>query len=313
MKPVAPVAGSRRRLLKAGAALLAVAAGGRLAAAPRGEAALEPLFAIPGARLVTRVDIGGNAMPGDVGQYVPLVFPVAAAASFNDIYIADAGVSRLYRYDRALDAMAVMPEPRIGTTTRLQAGPDGSIYVLDTFASEIRRYTRGGRPLPSLQPRLGTSRYAAFAVDPLNAKVYAVDSAHLTIDEIQPLGQLSIQYQRLGEAGPIATDGRGLFVADASCGCVVEWIEGRAGRRFGAGKLRRALSLAIDDRHRIYAVDAFDRSIALVHEEGVESLSPASLGLLMPESISTAAPGMILVADGAGHRVAAFRRGRRPR
>lgn len=313
MRLVDPVAGSRRRLLQAGAGLLAALCTGCAGAAPRRSAApLEPLFAIAGARLVTRVDIGGNAMPGDVGQYVPLVFPVAAAASFNDIYIADAGVSRLYRYDRALDAMAVMPEPRIGAATRLQTGPDGSIYVLDTFASEIRRYTRGGQPLPSLQPRLGTSRYAAFAVDPLNAKVYAVDSAHLTIDEIQPLGQLSIEYRRLGEAGPIAADGRGLFVADASCGCVVEWIEGRPGRRFGAGKLRRPLSLAVDDRRRIYAIDAFDRSIALVHEEGVESLSPASLGLLMPESISAAA-GMILVADGAGHRVAAFRRGGRPR
>lgn len=301
-------------MLKAGLALLAAAGSGCLAESPRrAEAALEPMFVVSGGRLITRVDIGGNAMPSDLGQYVPLVFPVAAAASFNDIYIADAGVSRLYRYDRALDAMAVMPEPRIGTTTRLQTGPDGSIYVLDTFASEIRRYTRGGRPLPSMQPRLGTSRYAAFAIDPLNAKVYAVDSAHLTIDEIQPLGNFAIELQRLGQAGPIAADGRGLFVADASCGCVVEWIEGRAGRRFGAGMLRRPLSLAIDDRHRIYAVDAFDRSIALVHEEGVESLSPASLGLLMPESIATAPPGMILVADGAGHRVAAFRRGRRSR
>lgn len=312
MRPVDPAAGSRRRALKAGLALLAAAGSGCLADTPRrAEAALEPLFVVSGGRLITRVDIGGNAMPGDLGQYVPLVFPVAAVASFNDIYIADAGVSRLYRYDRALDALAVMPEPRIGTATRLQTGPDGSIYVLDPFASEIRRYTRGGRPLPSLPPRLGTSRYAAFAVDPLTGKVYAVDSAHLFVDEIQPLGQLSIEFERLGEAGPVAADGRGLFVADVSCGCVVEWVGGRAGRRFGAGKLHRPLALAVDDRHQIYAVGA-DRSIALVHEEGVEFIAPAALGLQMPESIATA-PGMILVADGAGHRVAAFRRGRRSR
>jgi len=290
---------------------MAAASSGCLAATPRrGEAVLEPLFSISGARLISRTDVGGNAMPGDLAQYVPLAFPVAAAASFNDIYIADAGAARLYRYDRALDAMAVMPEPRVTATTRLQAGPDGSIYVLDTFASEIRRYTRGGQALPALRPRLGTSRYANFAVDPLNAKVYAVDSAHLSIDEIQPLGQLSIEYQRLGTAGPIATDGRGLFVADARCGCVVEWIDGRAGRRFGGGKLQLPLSLAVGERHQIYAVAGSDRSIVLVHEEGVEPLSPASLGLLMPESIA-AAQGMVLVADGAGHRVAAFRPGTR--
>lgn len=311
MKPAAPDAGSRRRLLQAGAGLLAAACTGCIAAPRRrGDALLEPLFTLTGARLVTRMDVAGGAPPGAIGASVPLLFPVAVAASFGDIYIADAGASRLYRYDRSLDAMAVMPEARVGAATRLQAGPDGSIYVLDPFASEIRRYTRGGQQLPSLRPRQITSRYGSFAVDPLTGKTYAVDSAHLAIDEIQPLGIPAIEFQRLDEAGPIATDGRGLYVGSARCGCIVEWIQGRRGRRFGAGKLRLPVSIAVDGP-RVFALDGADRSVVLAHEEGIESMSPAALGMLAPESLA-AANGMILVADGAGRRVTAFRPGSRP-
>ena len=308
MKPVVRGAGNRRGALKAAALLLAaLCAGCSGATHRREEALLEPLFSIAGARLITHMDVAGGTTHEALGAYVQLVFPVAVAASFNDVYIADAGTARLYRYDRALDAMAVMPSPRIGPATRLQAGADGSIYVLDPFASEIHRYSRGGQTLPSLHPRQSTSRYSSFALDALTGKAYALDSAHLAIDEIQPMGQLSLQFQRLEEAGPVATDGRGLFVGSARCGCIVEWIQGRQGRRFGAGKIRQPLSIALNGPN-VFVLDGFDRSIVLAHEEGVEKMSAASLGLLMPESL-TATDGMILVADGAGRRVTAFRPG----
>lgn len=312
MKPVARDAGSRRGLLKAACLLMAACMSFAFGADSRRDPILEPLFSIAGARLITRVDVAGGAAVDSIGAYLPLVFPVAVAASFNDVYIADAGTARLYRYDRALDAMAIMPATNINRGTKLQAGADGSIYVLDSFASEIRRYTRGGTQLPFLRPRQATSRYSSFVVDSLTGMAYAVDSAHLVIDEIQPLGQIALNFQHLDEAGPIAADGRGLFVASARCGCVIEWIQGRQGRRFGAGKLRQPRSIAIDGPN-ILVLDGFDRGIALVHEDGIDAMSPTSLGLTAPESLA-AAGGMILVADGAGHRVAAFRvRSRRPR
>lgn len=309
MKPVAQVAGSRRRALKAGAGLLAALCGGCVAATPRrSHGLLEPVFSIPGGRLITRMDAAGGARPDALGAYVPLIFPVAVAAAFGDIYIADAGASRLYRYDRSLDAMAVMPNVVVGAATRLQTGPDGSIYVLDPFTSDIRRYSRGGQPLPSLRGRQVTSRYSDFAVDPLSGRVYAVDSAHLCIDEIHPVGLVAIEMQRIEEAGPIATDGRGIFLGGTRCACVAEWIRGRQGRRFSAGSLRQPKAIALEG-NQIFAIDAFDRSIARLHEEAIEQATPASLGLVAPESL-TIAGGIVHVADGAGHRVSLFRPGR---
>jgi hypothetical protein len=308
---VAPDAGSGRSRRKTAATLLIallVAVCTACTGTPghrRDDGPLQPLFSIAGARLIARMDSAGGATFDAIGQYVPLVFPVAVAASLNDIYIADAGASRLYRYDRTLDAMAVLPETRINASTRLQAGADGSVYVLDTFSSEIRRYSRGGQLLPGLHPRLVTSRYSSFTLDPATGKAYVVDSAHLVIDEIQPLGQFSVDLQRLDEAGPIATNGQALFVANSRCGCIVEWLRGRPGRIFGAGQLHQPLSIAVAGL-QLYAIDGATRSIALVHEEGVDSLAAAPLGLLMPETLATA-NGMLLVADGAGHRVVAFR------
>ncbi len=309
MRPVDLAAGSRRGLFKAGVALLlALSLCSACVSSPvqrQSNGPLQPLFNIGGARLITRMDIAGGAAPDSLGPYVPLVFPVAVATSFNDIYIADAGAGRLYRYDRAMDAMAVIPEAQINASTRLQTGADGSIYVLDTFNSEIRRYSRGGQMLPAMRPRLITSRYSNFALDPMTGKAYVVDSAHLVIDEIQPLGQLSLEFLRVDEAGPIASNGRALFVTNARCGCIIEWLNGRAGRRFGAGKLHLPLSIAVDGP-QVYAIAGTDRSINLVHEEGIDSIAPASLGLLLPESL-TVGNGLLLVADGAGRRVAAFR------
>jgi hypothetical protein len=55
----------------------------------------------------------------------------------------------------------------------------------------------------------------------------------------------------------------------------------------------------------LWALDRTRRGVALVHEEGVEFLSPASLGLLQPEALA-GTPGQLWVADSAGRRVAAF-------
>lgn len=296
---------SRRRWLLAAGALLAGLGSGCSAAAPRRKNAwLAPGFSFNGARLITRMDGGGNALPQDIGAWLPLIFPVAVAPSQLDIYVADAGSGQLLRYDRMLDAVAIMPAVRVTHTTRIRAGVDGSVYVLENGIGEIRRYTRGGRPLPSLLPQRATSRYVDFAVDQISGISYAVDSAYSSIDEIQPLGKIAIELQRVDEPGPIASDGRSLYIAGSRCGCVTQFIGGRAARRFGAGKLRQPRAL-VHAGDRLWALDSAERGVLLVHEEGVELMSPASLGLLQPEGIA-GAQGQLWVADAAGRRIVAF-------
>ncbi|HEY6898970.1 MAG TPA: hypothetical protein VI279_17050 [Rhodocyclaceae bacterium] len=309
MKPVDRAAGSRRAFLRAGLVGLAgfCAACASNARQP-GKRLLEPVFSIGGGRQVARMDVAGGVRPDAIGGYIPFIFPVAVAAHANgDIFIADAGASRLYRYDRGLDALITLPEKHIGITTRLQIGPDGSVYVLDGTGAEIRRYSRIGQRLTLMQPRLPAGHYSEFAVDPLSGKVYAVDSSNLSIDEIHPLGQASIDLQRIDEPGPIASDGRSVWVAGSLCRCVTEWTYGRKGRVLAAGQLQSPRAITLLDG-RLFAIDGVDRVVAYVHEQGVERLVPSSLGLMLPEGLH-AAQGLLFVADGAGRRVSAFRPG----
>lgn len=293
---------NRRRWLAAAGAL---AAGTAWPAAPRpGNKWLLPAFSFNGARLMRRVDAGGSPLPQDVGDWLPLIFPVAVAATPLDVYVADAGSGQLLRYDRGFDAVAVMPNVRVTPTARIRAGADGSVYVLDDAMPGIRRFTRGGAALPALLPQRVGGRYLDFVVDRVSGRTYAVDSAYLSIDEIQPLGNIAIEFQRVDDPGPLASDGRSLYVAGGRCACVTRFINGRAVQRLGAGKLRMARAL-VHEGGELWAIDRAERGVALVHEEGVDFMSPASLGLLQAEGLA-GAQGQLWVADPAARRVAAF-------
>lgn len=307
MKPAAPDVSKRRRWLKAAALVLTPFAFGCAGGdAVRAQVRLPFLRVggIVGGRLVSQTDAGGAPQPGSIGPVVYFIFPVAVAASAIDVFVADAGAGRIFRYDRALETMTALPGMGAGPGTRLQTGPDGSIYVLDPVVGEIRRYSRAGRPLPSLLPRLPSSRYSDFAIDPLTASAYAVDFLNRGIDEIHPLGRVAMHQMRIEQPGPLASDGRSLFVGDAGCGCVVEWRDGRSIRSYGAGTLRQLKAIAVD-RHHVYALDAFDRSVSLLYDGGADTMTPRDLGLLAPESIAVSA-GMLYVADGSGRSIGIY-------
>ena len=154
---------------------------------------LSPIRTIQGGRLATRVDALGTPNPGALGGFQPLVFPVAVAMAGPDLYIADAGAGRLYRFEQALLALVPVAGVSALPGIRLQGGPDGSLYFLDPGASEIRRVARVGRPPPAMLPRLPASRYVEFAVDPVTSagSVRAIASAQLSPGGPAGHGQVS--------------------------------------------------------------------------------------------------------------------------
>lgn len=302
-----PVAGSRRRWLAAAGIFLLGACGGSSVAPAAGtpaRPALHPVRGLLGARIALKVDAMGTPLPGAYGPYQPFVFPVAVAVGPLDIFIADAGVGRIFRYDRALDALFVMPG-RAHHGTRLQAGSDGSVHVLDPPGAEISRYGRAGNVLPALLPAVPTSSYRDFAVDPVTGRGFAIDVANLRIDRIEPHGRLAVPEIERHQGTALAIDRGSLFLADAGCRCIVEWRDGRVLRELAPGELSQPRALAAD-RGRLYALDAFDRSICIVFAGGVLRMRPEELGLVAPEAIA-AAEGLLYVADGAGHAIAVFR------
>lgn len=270
---------------------------------------LVPVFGISGATLTNKLDPTGFPLPGGNETFISFMFPVAVVAQFGSIFVADAGYGRLFRYERNSGLMAAVPGVRVGAGSRLQTGGDGTVYVLDAMGGEIRRHSMHGATLPTLHPRLPTSRYLDFAVDGLTGRVFAVDPMHQGVDQIEPMGRIALSYLDFVAAGPIAIDGGTLLVADSQCKCVSEWRNGRLIRRLAAGEIRLPRALATEGGE-VYVLDGFDRSISRVFVGGLETILPADLNLISPEQISVSG-GMMYVADGASRTVAVFRIRRR--
>ena len=103
---------------------------------------LMPWRIIKGGRLAARQDPNG--------------FP-ALTAHVPDLYIADAGAGRIYRYYADLQALNVVPGVTATTRTRLQMAADWSLLVLDPAHSSITRLSRGGQLLQTVVSPLTSS------------------------------------------------------------------------------------------------------------------------------------------------------------
>jgi hypothetical protein len=245
------------------------------------------------------------ALGGGNDTYLSFMFPVAAATSFGAIFVADAGYGRLFRYDRATGYMSAISGVRVGSGTRMHTGSDGSLYLLDGIGPEIRRYSTNGSSLPTLHPRLESSRYKDFSVDQTSGHVLAADPLHRVIDRIEPLGRIAQIYLELPEIGPVASDGGAFLIALPGCKCVTEWRNGKPSRQLATSQLRLPQQLAVE-AGEIYLLDGFDQSISRVHPGGVERIMPRQLNLLSPQHIAVS-QGVMIVADGAGRSVTLFR------
>ncbi len=282
-----------------------VGCGGTATARAADEHWLEPVFGISGAPLTDRVDATGHPLAGGNETFLPFMFPVAVVASLGAIYIADAGHRRLFRYERSNGLMHAVPGVSISAGSLLRSSVDGTLYVLDAMRGEIQRYGLGGRPLPALHPRVPSSRYLDFAVEPATGRVFAVDAMWRVVDQIEPLGRVALAYLDIPAAGPMAIAGDSLLIADTKCKCVGEWRAGRLVRQLAAGQIRLPKAL-VADGEEVYVLDGFDRSISRVFQGGLETIPAKELNLLAPDQISVSG-GMMYVADGASRTVAVFR------
>lgn len=324
MKPLALAAGKRgrRHWLRAGlAGLGGVLAGGLLSACadlerprparPAGiPGLLVPLRTLVGGRIVLQSSPTGMPIAQDgFGPMTHFVFPVAVAADSFNVYIADAGVRRLYRYDPLVDAMSVVPNVVVTPQTRLALGRDLSIYVASPGGASLRRYDRGGRLMMEIDPQLGASRYDDIAVDRESGTIFGLDRSFGRLEEINPLGRsATLVHDEILAQSPtaIAWDDHQLYLAGAHCACVVALSLRDRSRRVLASGLRQPSAMAARDGWLV-VLDTLERKLSVFqHGELRGTVGVETLGLLDPQGVALAG-GMLYVADAAGRRIAIFR------
>lgn len=266
-----------------------------------------------GARLLQRVNETGfpEMRQENFGPMTMFVAPVAVAVSpFRDIYIGDAGLSALFRYDPMQDAMSVVRGVRVTQQTHLAALSDGSVVVANGGAQPASRYSRSGRLMQTLDPQLGSAYYDEVVVDSTSGRYFGLDRVQRRLEEIMPHGRgATVLPEGLLPEQPIgmAMDGQMLYVAGRTCQCVVA-IEMFASRATSivAEDAGQISALAAGDGWLVTA-DARDRVIR-VYRQGALLADPefAALGLLEPRGMAIANQTLYIV-DTVARRLLTFR------
>jgi hypothetical protein len=269
-----------------------------------------PLRSITGAQLILHTtQTGMPSQKASFGALTPLIFPVAVAASPLDIFIADAGAGRLYRFDPTLNAMAVIVAARVTLQTRLAAGSDGSILVATPQAGFPVRFDRAGTPIQQINANTGSFRYDDVAIDPVSGRVYGLDRTQQRIDEVHPVGRTGIVLtDRQTPANPVglAMDRRVVYVSSRACGCVL-MIDPMSGQQMPVIENLKDIGPLAAGGGWLVVADNMQR-ILVIFRDGMLRGEPSFQELKLADPQSMALTGNILyVADGNGRRVVLFR------
>lgn len=274
---------------------------------------LIPWQVITGGRLATQVDANGFPVPGSLEGFTTFISPSALAVRDFNLYIADSGARKLYRFDSTLQTLSVVPDVFAMPWTRLHVGVDNSLYVLDAGSSTILHYTRGGKLLQTLSYPLTTARLTEFVVDDSLGKIIASDQLNRRLVVLHLLGQASriLDSANLAEIavlGAIAKSGRTIYALDLRCPCIVAMDdEGRMQERIGQGALIQPRTLAVDHHGQIFVADDANRTLK-VFLEGAKIASYSAQALGITEISALAVDKEILyISDGPGARVVALR------
>ncbi|MCG2577169.1 hypothetical protein LZ012_09180 [Dechloromonas sp. XY25] len=267
-----------------------------------------------GGRITQRANEAGFPDPnmGGMGAMTLFVFPVAVAVTpMRDIFIADAGLQAIFRYDPMLDAMNTIRGVRVTQQTRLAAAPDGTIAVANGMSAPMVRVSRTGRLLQTIDAQLGGGVfYDEVVVDAGSGRYYGLDKVQRRLEEIMPHGRGGVVMpQGLIPEQPtaMAMDGPNIYIAGRACQCIAAIDTfGSRNMEVMAEDIGQATALAAGDGWLAVA-DMREREIRLWRQGALLAEADfASLGLNDPRGMSIAQQ-TLYVADGAGRRVASFR------
>lgn len=280
--------------------------------ADRGEL-LQPLTELTGAR-------PGALATGLAGRddYVLLRYPTAVSARGNDVYLVDAGLRRIFRYDRSQQTLARFTTLTPDAGTRVYAAPDLSVYVIDPAREQVLHFTRDGTPLPSLSSTGNLARPVSVAADEVGGRVLVADGLYDQIVVFNGLGRpLSvIKPQQVRAVAAIALGPDGIYVVDRLARQVVVLErDGTFRHAFGAGDLSEPGTIAVSRDNLVFIGDNFDHTVKVYRDGFLVSKAGGAPGsfsgiaglavdgsLLYVTDSQNARMQIMLISPGAGQK-----------
>lgn len=274
---------------------------------------LTPWRTIKGGQLVSQQDQNGFPLPGSFKGFTTLIFPTALAVRSPDLYIADAGAHKIYRFNSDLQSLSVVPGVDATNLTRLQVAPDRSLLVLDPARSVISSFGRGGQRLQTLSSPVSSAYLTEFIVEESYGRVYAADQLNQQVVPLHPLGSADMPLITAGTGaikalGALTSVGRDLYAVDTGCVCVVAIDEaGQVRERIGQGKLVQPRALVADRYGHLFVADGFDHTLKVFLRGAlIASYTPSKLHVIDITALAID-QSALYVADAPGAQVVVFR------
>jgi hypothetical protein len=211
-------------------------------------------------------------------SYVALQRPTAMSADRNDIYLLDAGLRRIFRYNNSQQTLTPF-----ATTLSVEAGmsiyaaPDMSVYVTDPAHAQVLHFNWMGTPLPPLVSRGNLGRPVSVVVDGHNGRVLVADGLINQIVVFDSLGRaLSIfKPQQVHSIAAMAAGPDGIYVVDrlAKRIVVLGW-DGTFHYAFGTDAMSDPGAIAVSRDNLMFISDNFDHSIRIYRRPSTQFNNP---------------------------------------
>jgi NHL repeat len=200
-------------------------------------------------------------------DYITLQRPVSISARGNDIFLLDAGLRRIFRFDNFQQTLTPF-----ATNLQIKAGmniyvaPDMSVYVTDPAHEQVLHSNWDGTSLPPLVSRGNIARPVSVVVDLRNGLALVADGLFDQIIVFDNLGTtLSvIKPRRILSIGAMTSGPDGVYVVDrlSKRAAVIGW-DGTFRYAFGLDALTAPGAIAVSRDNIVFISDNFDNTIKI--------------------------------------------------
>lgn len=220
---------------------------------------------------LTGAQAGTTPLGPPVAGRVTLRRPTAISVRDNDVYLIDAGLNRIFHYNRFQQTLTPFTNLAVNANMSIYVAPDRSVYVADPHSSEVLHFTSDGAQLPSLVSPGKLARPVAVAVDERNGQVMVADGLFDQFIFFNNLGMtLSVvKPQRSLAIAAMATGPDGIYVADRIDRqvSVFGW-DGTYRYALGAKDLGAPGAIAVSRDNLVFVGDNFDQTIKVYKGQG---------------------------------------------
>lgn len=271
---------------------------------------LQPWIEITGAQM----SVSSGALSTD---YVMLQRPAAISVDGNDLYLVDAGLRRIFRYERLQQTL--MP---FAVNLPVEAGmcivsANHSVYITLPSYGKVMHFTRDGFEFPALVSPGNLVHPISIAVDERSGNVLVVDGLYNHIVVFNNEGMLLsvIRPPQVQSISAIATANGSIYAVDklARQIVVLDW-DGVVRNSFATDTISESVSIAVTHGNLLFIGDDFNNSVTAYSLHGVKG------AVLTRESSRVSAVSddfgsvngltiegeMLFVADGLNARIQAL-------